>query len=118
MGNLKFNVIDVETANADPSSICRIGVVCVRAGEIGEELSVLVNPEVRSNPFNVRLHLFISIHYLEHHGPGTCPTDIDMIPVTLRHTPFQQPSRCLPVIRSLQPDLCNECQDGIYARAL
>ena len=56
MGNLTFNVIDVETANADPSSICQIGVVCVRAGEIREELSVLVNPEVRFNPFNVRLH--------------------------------------------------------------
>ena len=56
MANLTFNVIDVETANADPSSICQIGVVCIHAGEIREELSVLVNPEVRFNPFNVRLH--------------------------------------------------------------
>ena len=56
MGNLTFNSIDVETANADPSSICQIGIVRVRAGEIKEGLSVLVNPEVRFNPFNVRLH--------------------------------------------------------------
>ena len=56
MGNLTFNAIDVETANADPASICQIGVIRVRAGEIREGLSVLVNPEVRFNPFNVRLH--------------------------------------------------------------
>ena len=56
MNNLTFNAIDVETANADPSSICQIGIVCVRAGEIKEQLSVLVNPEQRFNPSNVRLH--------------------------------------------------------------
>ena len=53
MNNLTFNAIDVETANADPSSICQIGIVCVRAGEIKEQLSVLVNPEQRFNPSNV-----------------------------------------------------------------
>ena len=56
MRNLTFNAIDVETANADPSSICQIGVVRVRNGEIGEQLSVLINPEVRFNPVNVGLH--------------------------------------------------------------
>ena len=56
MGNLTFNAIDVETANADPSSICQIGVVRVRAGEIKEQLSVLVNPEQGFNSANVRLH--------------------------------------------------------------
>ena len=35
---------------ADPSSICQIGIVCVRAGEIKEQLSVLVNPEQRFSP--------------------------------------------------------------------
>ena len=56
MSNLTFNAIDVETANADPSSICQIGIVCVRAGEIERRLSILVNPEQRFNPINVRLH--------------------------------------------------------------
>ena len=56
MAYLTFNAIDVETANADPASICQIGIVSVRAGEIRERLSLLVNPEVRFNPFNVRLH--------------------------------------------------------------
>ena len=54
--NLTFNAIDVETANADPASICQIGVVCVRGGETVESHSILVNPEVRFNPSNTRLH--------------------------------------------------------------
>ena len=56
MGNLTFNAIDVETANADPSSICQIGMVQVRAGEITGHLSVLLNPEEGFDSFNVRLH--------------------------------------------------------------
>ena len=56
MSNLTFNAIDVETANADPASICQIGVVCFKAGEVVESLSLLINPEARFNPSNVRLH--------------------------------------------------------------
>ena len=56
MGNLTFNAIDVETANERPASICQIGIVQVRAGRIGESLSVWVNPEEHFSAFNVRLH--------------------------------------------------------------
>ena len=56
MGNLTFNAIDVETANADPSSICQIGIVRVHNGVIKRHLSILVNPEAQFNDFNVRLH--------------------------------------------------------------
>ncbi len=56
MSNLTFNAIDVETANADPGSICQIGIVCIRGGETVESHSILVNPEVGFNPFNIRLH--------------------------------------------------------------
>ena len=56
MANLTFNAIDVETANADPSSICQIGIVHVCAGETKRQRSILVNPEQRFNPSNVRLH--------------------------------------------------------------
>ena len=55
-GNLTFNAIDVETANERSASICQIGIVEVRAGQIGESLSVLVNPEEPFATFNVRLH--------------------------------------------------------------
>ena len=56
MSNLTFNAIDVETANADPSSICQIGIIRVQSGVIKGQLSVLVNPETPFNDFNVRLH--------------------------------------------------------------
>ena len=56
MSNLTFNAIDVETANADPSSICQIGIVHVRDGAIKGQLSVLVNPEAEFSDYNVRLH--------------------------------------------------------------
>ncbi len=56
MRNLTFNAIDVETANADPSSICQIGIVHFNDGKIQEQWSILVNPEERFAPFNLRLH--------------------------------------------------------------
>ena len=56
MSNLTFNAIDVETANADPSSICQIGIVRICDGLIKEQVSLLVNPGTHFNDFNVRLH--------------------------------------------------------------
>ena len=54
--NLTFNAIDVETANANPCSICQIGIVHVRDGAIKGQVSVLVDPEAQFNDFNIRLH--------------------------------------------------------------
>ena len=42
---LTFNAIDVETANADRASICQIGIVHVRDGEIEDRWQTLVDPE-------------------------------------------------------------------------
>lgn len=56
VSHLTFNVIDVETANADPASICQIGIIRIWNGVINEKLSVLVNPEMPFNAFNVALH--------------------------------------------------------------
>ena len=55
-GNLTFTAIDVETANADPSSICQIGIVHFRGGAIQEQRSMLVNPGQQFNSINVRIH--------------------------------------------------------------
>ncbi len=49
MGNLTFTTIDVETANANPSSICQIGIVQIRGGQGKGKQSVLVNPEAAFN---------------------------------------------------------------------
>lgn len=56
MSTLTFNAIDVETANADPASICQVGIVHIHAGAVKEQRSLLVNPEQRFNSVNVRIH--------------------------------------------------------------
>lgn len=53
---LTFNTIDVETANADRASICQIGLVQVRDGEVVSEWSTLVNPEGQFHWRNVLVH--------------------------------------------------------------
>ena len=56
MANLTFNAIDVETANSSAASICQIGIVQVRNGEIKGVLSFLVNPEQPFSPVNIGIH--------------------------------------------------------------
>ena len=56
MSRLTFHAIDVETANADPSSICEIGIVHVRSGAIHSQWSARINPEVPFNPANIAIH--------------------------------------------------------------
>ena len=49
---LTFNSIDVETANADRASICQIGIVHVRDGEIEDQWQTLINPEDWFDPWH------------------------------------------------------------------
>jgi len=51
-----FSAIDVETANTDPASICQVGIVHVRAGEIRDQWQTLLNPETRFRASNVAIH--------------------------------------------------------------
>lgn len=53
---ISFNAIDVETANADRASICQIGIVQVRDGNLGNEWCTLVDPEDWFDPWNVSIH--------------------------------------------------------------
>ena len=53
---LTFDAIDVETANADRATICQIGIVHVRDGEIEDQWQSLVNPEDWFDPWNVSIH--------------------------------------------------------------
>lgn len=57
LGSLdRFFVIDVETANADCSSICQLGIVEFTAEGIVDEWSTLVDPETDFDWFNVSIH--------------------------------------------------------------
>lgn len=40
-----FNAIDFETANENPSSVCSVGIVFVRGGEIVDSFYSLISPE-------------------------------------------------------------------------
>jgi len=51
-----FIALDVETANADMASICSIGLVHFKAGEVAKRLTILVNPEDHFDPVNISIH--------------------------------------------------------------
>ena len=53
---MTFNVVDVETANSDRSSICSIGIINVQDGKIANKWSTLVNPETGFEPKNISIH--------------------------------------------------------------
>lgn len=53
---MKFLALDVETANADYSSICQIGIVHFDSGQVIDKWSTLINPEAYFDPFNVSIH--------------------------------------------------------------
>ena len=50
---MTFNVVDVETANSDRSSICSIGIINVQDGKIANKWQTLVNPETWFDPFYI-----------------------------------------------------------------
>ena len=53
---IRFNAIDVETANTDPASICEVGIVEVRDGAVRGQWSTLINPEVPFGTDNTSIH--------------------------------------------------------------
>lgn len=53
---MKYLAIDVETANANYSSICQIGIAEFDNGIIINKWSSLINPESYFDPFNISIH--------------------------------------------------------------
>lgn len=51
-----FVAIDVETANADRSSICQIGAVRIENGAVTDTFATLVDPETYFDPWNIQIH--------------------------------------------------------------
>jgi len=54
--NMKYLALDVETANADYSSICQIGIAEFENGKVINKWSSLINPESYFDPFNISIH--------------------------------------------------------------
>jgi DNA polymerase III subunit epsilon len=53
---MNFIALDVETANADMSSICSLGLVHFKDGEVFKDLSTLIDPEDHFDPVNISVH--------------------------------------------------------------
>jgi DNA polymerase-3 subunit epsilon len=53
---MNFVAIDVETANADLSSICQIGIVRYTNGSLSEEWKTYVDPQDFFSPINIAIH--------------------------------------------------------------
>lgn len=53
---MEFVAVDVETANADMSTICQIGAVRYHDGELVDEWKTYVNPEDYFDGINVSIH--------------------------------------------------------------
>jgi DNA polymerase-3 subunit epsilon len=90
---MDFVVIDVETANADVSSICQVGIASFRDGALADTWVSLVNPEDYFSPFN------ISIHGIDEDRVRDAPTWEEVLPqinsrlqnrIVVSHTPFDR----------------------------
>ncbi len=90
---MDFVVIDVETANANLSSICQIGIASFSNGVLAETWESLINPEDYFSPFNV------SIHGINEHMVEDAPTWRGIFPqinsllqnrIVVSHTPFDR----------------------------
>jgi len=53
---MDFFALDVETANADYSSICQIGIAEFQNGQLIDKWVSLVNPESYFDPYNISIH--------------------------------------------------------------
>lgn len=51
-----FIAFDVETANSSRHSICSVGMVIVKEGEIVDSIYQLINPEEEFDEFNIAIH--------------------------------------------------------------
>lgn len=90
---MDFVVVDVETANADLSSICQIGIASFCNGDLADDWSSLVNPEDYFSPVN------ISIHGIDEDRVKDAPIWAEVFPqaiarfketIVVSHTPFDR----------------------------
>jgi DNA polymerase-3 subunit epsilon len=62
---MDFVVIDVETANPNPRSICQIGIATYQNGNLSELWGSLINPEDSFSALNIAIHGIWPGHVLD-----------------------------------------------------
>lgn len=75
---MRFMAIDVETANADTSSICAIGVAEFADGVLEHEQYTLIDPQDYFDPIN------IDIHGIDQFAVESAPTFAEIAPAFLQ----------------------------------
>lgn len=107
LASADFLAVDVETANADMASICSIGLVHFKGGEIVRRLTVLIDPEDQFDPIN------ISIHGIRPEDVAGKPTMREALPVVaaalatavvVHHTHFDRVALCRAAKKHGLPD--------------
>ena len=90
---MDFVVIDVETANADLSSICQVGIASYQERRLVDAWVSLVNPEDEFDPINT------SIHGIDERQVRNAPNWAAVLPnvmtriqnkIVISHTPFDR----------------------------
>jgi DNA polymerase-3 subunit epsilon len=90
---MEFVVVDVETANADLSSICQVGIASFRDEKLTDTWVSFINPQDYFSPVNV------SIHGIDENLVEDAPTWDQVFPqiisrlenkVVVSHTPFDR----------------------------
>jgi DNA polymerase-3 subunit epsilon len=90
---MDFVVVDVETANADLSSICQIGIASFCNGDLADVWESLVDPQDYFSPVN------ISIHGIDEYRVQNAPKWAEVLPqvasrleeeIVVSHTPFDR----------------------------
>ena len=77
---MDFMAIDFETANADLSSVCQVGLVAFKNGEVVDTFSTLVDPQDHFDGIN------ISIHGIDEAAVKGAPTFAQVFPEIVQRT--------------------------------
>jgi len=117
---MNFVAIDVETANADYSSICQIGMARYVDGALADEWETYVDPEDMFDPVNIAIH---GITPARVRGAPTLPCMAGRLhnwldgAVALCHTHFDRVAVQQACIRyRLQPPACTWLDSARVAR--
>lgn len=97
-GGFRFLALDVETANRFGSSICQIGIACVRKDGSIVTWSTYVDPDDEFDPANIAIHGITENTVWDAGAPDFCEALEHVLPLLQEHTVFQHSnfdSRCI-----------------------
>lgn len=117
---MRYIALDVETANADRSSICSIGFAEFSQGQPTCVWYSLINPQQHFDWKNVSIHGLTEDHVTD------APTFADVLPelrrylngeIVFSHMPFDRTAMTAACVRARQPDLaCTWADSAKLAR--